>query len=196
MVVGPKQRSLGIEAVWSHIRSLKMKASDDSEFRSRGSHLFGFSLYFYLQEKKKNKASWMLSAAQQSFDSCWEEFPVISQNNSLVIIPCDRQTVCLASNVFRLWSSVWDGWVKGSPWAQEELAPSLGQWYWRGRGCQRQSTDVGEPLLDSSCSGDREKPFRTRHCFLQKGTDGRSKAWEQGPACRRPDEGKIGFHQF
>lgn len=35
----------------------------------------------------------MLSAAQQSFDSCWEEFPVISQNNSLVITPCDRQCV-------------------------------------------------------------------------------------------------------
>lgn len=44
----------------------------------------------------------MLSAAQQSFDSCWEEFPVISQNNSLVITPCDRQIVCLASNVFWL----------------------------------------------------------------------------------------------
>lgn len=123
-----------------------------------------------------------------------QEFPVISQNNSLVIIPCDRQTVCLASNIFCLCSSAWGGWVRGSPRAWEELAPFLEQWCWRGRGCQRQS--VREPLLDSSCLGHREKSLRTRRCFLQKETDGRSKAWGQGPAWRDQMKEKLVFNNF
>lgn len=126
MVVGPKQCSLGSEAVWSRIKSLKMKASDDSKFRSQGSHLFGFSLYFYLQEKKYHPECCLLHSQDLTAvgkDS--REFPVISQNNSLVIIPCDRQTVCLASNILWLCSSAWGGWVRGSPRAWEELAPFL-----------------------------------------------------------------------
>lgn len=111
----------------------------------------------------------MLSAAQQSFDSCWEEFPVISQNNSLVIIPCDRQTVCLASNVFQLWSSVWDGWVKGSPWAWEELVPSLGQWYWRGRGCQRHRVRMLEShCLTAAAQGTEKSPSGQGTVFCRK----------------------------
>lgn len=52
MMMGPQQCSLGNKVVIGYITSLKMKTSDDNIFRYHGPHLFGFSLYFYLQKTK------------------------------------------------------------------------------------------------------------------------------------------------
>lgn len=129
-----------------------------------------------------------------------QDFPLISQNNSLAIMLCDR-LCCLTCAVWTicLCSCKWDGWVRGTPRARGGNCTLCGHQLRRSKGRDFQRHGIwkaGESLYgaESSCSGDRENFLRTMflkgflrsvHSWLQKVTDGRNKAWQQGPACKK-----------
>lgn len=186
----PKQCSLGNKVVIGYTASLKMQISDDNIFRCHGSNLFGFSLYFYLRKRPLN-AVWCTADFQQLFERSSQDFPLISQDNSLVIMLCDRLCVWpVQSQLICSRSCKWDGWVRRTPWAQEGDHPFPGHELRRGkrRDFQRHWVwEVEESLYgaESSHLGDRENFLRTvvlndlrsGHSLLQKVTDGKNKAW-------------------